>query len=117
MTSLNSWYDTMVRLRQEDLPWVSVNGNFLTPNSIVAHANLNDNVWNAVMNNNYTIPDTLCQERIAKMYEKSMLATIHYLGEPYKLTPAEQVQESMAKSPIGIELIDTQRMFIEELTP
>jgi len=116
MIDIQTWYDRLVRLGEEDYPFISHEGVMYTPRQIFSHAQANDAIWASLqpLLNPGEITWELLKERILKRYAEGRLLQMYILGRSWT---AEEIAEEVRKdSAAGQEFMLMEKKFIEEMS-
>ena len=115
MIDIQTWYDRLVRLGEEDYPFISHEGVMYTPRQIFAHAQANDAIWVALQPSlDPEVTWELLKERILKRYAEGKLLSICFLGRSWN--PEEIAEEVKKGSAAGQEFMLMEKKFIEEMS-
>ena len=116
MIDIRTWYERLVRLGEEDYPFISHEGVMYTPRQIFSHAQANDAIWASLrpLLNPGEITWELLKARILKRYAESRLLPMLFLGRSW--TAAEIAEEVRKGSAAGQEFMLIEKKFIEEMS-
>lgn len=114
MLDIQTWYDRLVRLGEEDYPYISHEGVMYTPKQIFAHAQANDAIWIALQPSlDPEVTWELLEKRILKRYAEGKLRPILFLNREW--TPEEIVEEVKKGTAAGQKFMLIEKAFIEEM--
>ena len=115
MIDVRAWYDRLVKIGEEDYPFIEHEGVMYTPRQIFAHAQANDEIWAALQPAlDPEVTWELLKARILKRYAESRLLPILFLGRRW--TPEEIVEEVKKGSAAGQEFMLIEKKLIEEMS-
>jgi len=116
MIDVKEWYERIVRLSEEDYPYIEHDGVMYTPRQIFAHAQANDAIWASLqpLLNPGEITWELLKTRILMRYAEGRLLPMRCLGRGW--TPEEIAEEVKKGSAAGQEFMLMEKKFIEEMS-
>ena len=115
MKDVRAWYERLVKLGEEDYPFIEHEGVMYTPRQIFMHAQANDAIWVALQPSiDPEVTWELLKKRILKRYAEGKLLPWRCLGRRW--TPEEIVEEVKKGSAAGQEFMLMEKKFIEEMS-
>ena len=115
---VKAWFSQMERLGEADIPYLKVDGEYLTPRQIYQEALRNSSLWKKIqeiMGDPPVYADfDLLKERILEKYRKGKLLPIATLSGEL-LTPEKQVEEVKKGTTTGYMLLLAEAKLLEEL--
>lgn len=115
MKDVKAWYERLVKLGEEDYPFIEHEGVMYTPRQIFMHAQANDAIWVALQPSlDPEVTWELLKARILKRYEEGRLLSMFCIGRGW--TPEEIVKEVEKGSAAGQEFMLMEKKFIEEMS-
>lgn len=118
LDEVRRWVERMRKLGEDNIPYLVVDGQFLTPNDILREAEANSELWQKIQEQLGDPPMQISWELLEKRFEERVrqgrVPKIYKMGGQ-EIPPEQQLQEVKNKTVEGYRILLAEAKLLEEL--